>query len=117
MKKQLNTESITNELRQGSVFFRPPLEAPNEKKPVSEPEQPEITKPDPPAAQIRTEKRSKKRTPKLPVKRITKRYSFEFYEDQLIKIKQLVRDAEDRGDRITQSVIVRAALDLYLKNK
>lgn len=125
MKKQLNTEAITNELREGSVFFRPQPTPPPKAKPTKKSDQPPVKITDLPAAKVRTDKRSENRTEKrtvrrsgkLPVKRGTKRYSFEFYEDQLLKIKQLVREAEDRGDRITQSVIVREAMDVYLKNK
>ena len=69
----------------------------------------------------RTEKRSENRTDKalssLPVKRSTKRYSFEFYDDQITRLKQLKRLAEDRGESLTLSSIARDAFDHYLKNK
>jgi len=67
--------------------------------------------------EVRSEKRSEKRTDALPIKRRTKRYSFEFYDDQVMKLRQLKRLAEDRGEGLTLSDMVREALDLYLKNK
>jgi hypothetical protein len=68
-------------------------------------------------SEFRTEKRSENRTPHLPVKRNTKRYSFEFYEDQISRLKHLKRDAEDQGENITLSDIAREAFDLYLKSR
>lgn len=66
----------------------------------------------------RTEIRSEKRTVfPLPIKRRTRRYSFEFYEDQLIKLKQLKYRAEMAGGRLTLSDLAREALDLYLNDK
>jgi len=65
----------------------------------------------------RTENRSEKRTVGLPVKRITKRYSFEFFEDQITQLKQIKYETEMTGERIAMSVIVREALDEYLQNK
>ena len=65
----------------------------------------------------RTIFRSEKRTADLPTKRLTKRYSFEFYEDQLMKLKQLRYQAEMDGKRISLSDIVRQALDDYLQKK
>lgn len=62
----------------------------------------------------RTEKRSEPDLSTLPIKRRTKRYSFEFYDDQIVKLKQLKRQAEDRGESLTLSDIARTALDRYL---
>lgn len=64
--------------------------------------------------EIRTEKRSESELATLPIKRRTKRYSFEFYDDQIVKLKQLKRQAEDRGESLTLSDIARTALDRYL---
>jgi hypothetical protein len=67
-------------------------------------------------SQQRTEKRTVKKTkPQLPIKRQTRRYSFEFYDDQLTRLRQLKIEAEMRGERIVLSVMVRDALDAYLK--
>jgi hypothetical protein len=65
----------------------------------------------------RTEERTDNRTAKLPVKRITKRYSFEFFEDQITHLKQIKYQTEMTGERIAMSVIVREALDEYLRNR
>ena len=51
----------------------------------------------------------------LPLKRRTKRYSFEFYEDQLVKLKQLKIQAEMAGESVSLSEMVRLALDAYLR--
>jgi hypothetical protein len=68
-------------------------------------------------SQNRTDFRTEKRTDDLPAKRRTKRYSFEFYDDQLIKLKHLKYQAEIEGKSISLSEIVRQALDSYLKDR
>ena len=65
----------------------------------------------------RTDYRSEKRSVILPIKRRTKRYSFEFYDDQLVKLKQLKYQAEMAGEQVSQSEMVRQALDAYLQDK
>ena len=65
----------------------------------------------------RAEIRSETRTFGLPIKRKTKRYSFEFYDDQLMKLKQLKYQAEMAGEQVSQSEMVRQALDAYLQDK
>ncbi len=69
----------------------------------------------------RTEKRSEYRTDirtdRLPIKRKTKRYSFEFYDDQLTGLKNLKHRVEAAGENITLSEMVRQAVDTYLKAK
>jgi hypothetical protein len=66
--------------------------------------------------EVRSELRSELRSHKLPIKRRTKRYSFEFYDDQLQQIRQLKIKAEMNGDSLTMSEIVRQAVDEYLSN-
>ena len=68
-------------------------------------------------SEIRTEERTETRTTGLPLKRITKRYSFEFFEDQITRLKQIKYQTEMTGERIAMSVIVREALDEYLHNR
>lgn len=65
----------------------------------------------------RTEPRSESRAVVLPLKRRTKRYSFEFYEDQLVKLKQLKIQAEMAGESLSLSDMARAAMDMYLEGK
>ena len=65
----------------------------------------------------RTENRTEFRPEGLPVKRRTKRYSFEFYEDQLVRLKQLKIQAELAGEGLSLSDMVRSALDDYLDDR
>lgn len=53
----------------------------------------------------------------LSYKRRTKRYSFEFYEDQIFSIKRLIYEAHLTGENISQSDIVRQALDEFLDKR
>lgn len=96
MRKNLDESTIVNELRGQSAFFRPAPQ-PTER------------------TEIRSEKRTEFRTEALPIRRRTKRYSFEFYDDQLTKLKRLKREAEDRGENVTLSDMARAAVDQYLE--
>ena len=65
----------------------------------------------------RTVFRSENRTVSLPLKRRTKRYSFEFYEDQLMRLKQLKLQTEMSGENVALSEMVRTALDEFLRDK
>jgi hypothetical protein len=65
----------------------------------------------------RTEIRSENRTAAIPIRRRTKRYSFEFYEDQIFGLKALKREAEDRGENVTLSDMAREAFDFFLNNR
>ncbi len=67
--------------------------------------------------EFRTENRSEYHSAFFPLKRRSTRYSFEFYEDQIFKLKELKHRAEMSGEKVTLSDIVREALDLYLKDK
>ncbi|MCL4247387.1 MAG: hypothetical protein KJ065_04460 [Anaerolineae bacterium] len=67
--------------------------------------------------EFRTENRSDQRPSFFPLKRRTTRYSFEFYEDQIYKLKELKHRAEMSGEKVTLSDIAREALDEYLKEK
>ncbi len=63
-----------------------------------------------------TENRSEIRSVNLPIKRRTKRYSFEFFDDQIQKIRLIKIQTEMNGETIAMSEIVRQALDQYLNN-
>ena len=65
----------------------------------------------------RTEIRSEKRTPIRTRKRRTIRYSFQFYEDQISKLKQLKYQSEIAGDNLNLYDLAREAFDQYLKDK
>jgi hypothetical protein len=111
MKKKLNTSTVLSELAEESVFFKksPPTKTSGENKPE--------TKRTENRSEIRTEERSEIRSYDLPIKRATKRYSFEFYDDQIIRIKQIKLNTEMAGERISMSEIVRQALDEYFDKR
>lgn len=67
--------------------------------------------------EIRSEFRSEKRSAALPIKRRTKRYSFEFYDDQIQQIRRIKIETEMQGETIAMSEIVRMAIDQYLNNQ
>ena len=66
---------------------------------------------------IRSDKRTENRTVSLPTRRSTRRYSFEFYEDQIVTLKRLKYEAEMAGERLSLSDIVREALEQYLSKQ
>ncbi len=76
-------------------------------------------------SEIRTENRTEEhpeirselRSVKLPIKRRTKRYSYEFYDDQIQQIRLIKIQTEMNGETISMSEIVRQALDQYLNKK
>jgi hypothetical protein len=101
MKKKLNTSGILNELTGKSAFFK-------------RPEQPKSNDRTEKRTQIRTENRSVPDDKVYPTKRLTRRYSFEFYDDQITQIKKIKHELEMQGKRISLSDVVRKALDEYL---
>lgn len=119
MKKTLTNpftgKSENNEVSESAFFKRinPPETSPTTKTQSKR----TVERPN-----VRTSERSNNNTPerpndrtvKLPKHRITKRYSFEFYEDQIISLKKLRFAAEMRGENFSMSEIVRIALDEYL---
>ena len=109
-KKKLNADLIKNELSGQSVFFKRD-DSPINSKNIH----PNINKSSEILPEILTEKRSEKRPVRLPIKRRTKRNSFEFYEDQLDEIKKIKIETELDGASISQSEIVREAIDFYFK--
>ena len=96
MKKNLNTAEIENELKGSSSFFK--SESPSATKSVfSRP----ALKPDKPEVEAVTN-------------RSTRRYSFEFYDDQIKRLKQMKYQSGMNGKTVSMSEIVRDALDDYL---
>ena len=96
-KKPLNKAGVLNELSGQSVFFKQPDETERNTERNTE----------------RTEIRSEERTVDIPIRRRTKRYSFEFYEDQLVRLRQMKIEAEMKGESVFLSQIVRQALDEF----
>ena len=118
-KKDLNPESVINELRGESVFFKPdpepappPITQPQEVKGPAEEPQPETVR-----LSERNSERTEIRSSVLPTKRLSRRYSFEFYDDQITKLKTLKHEAEMRGEKLSLSDIARQAMDDYLRDK
>lgn len=105
MKKKLNNTAIINELKGNSSFFQ-------SKSSVADNEERKILN-----KAERTEIRSEKQKLDLPDKRLTRRYSFEFYDDQINHIKRMKYEAMLQGKTVSMSEIVRHALDRYLKTQ
>jgi hypothetical protein len=103
-KKRPDTESIANELEGASLFFRQP----QAETPAAEERSIE-------RSSVRSENRTEMRTAELPVRRPARRYSFEFYDDQIVEMKRLKHEAEMRGERVSLSDIARQAIDAYLE--
>ena len=141
MKKKLNETVIANELKGGSLFFakrtqKEPsatksdandrtTERPNDRTDGEAngrtPEQANQRTPEP--VNVRTEERSNKRTGERPnakpetvekTNRAIIRHSFQFYQDQLIQLKQLRMQKELQGETCHLSDLVRQALDDFL---
>jgi hypothetical protein len=107
MKKKLDTSGVFSELSGQSAFFKRadnPPSAPQQEIPQSE------------RTEIRPENRSEMRSVRIPIKhkRLTRRYSFEFYDDQITQVKGIKHDLDMAGERVSMSDIVRDALDEYL---
>ena len=108
MNKKLDTAAIQNELSGQSVFFQQSKNMKSKVETNRTENRSEIR------SNERPEQRSEIRSVDLPVKRQTKRYSFEFYEDQIHQIKKIKINAELQGKSIALSEIVRKAIDDYL---
>jgi hypothetical protein len=94
-KKRLDKAGVLNELSGQSVFFQQPVQTERNT--------------------VRKSARSEIRSVDVPVRRRTKRYSFEFYEDQIIRLRQIKIETEMKGESIFLSDIVRQALDEYFE--
>ena len=96
MKKNIDTSEIENELKGSSAFFSRKPSTPSNavfSRPAPEPDKPDT---------------------KAVVNRSTRRYSFEFYDDQIKRLKQMKYQSGMNGKTVSMSEIVRDALDDYL---
>lgn len=125
MTKKLNTAGVLGEMREQSVHFRRPEPAGMEQSPTTPENKAQPAKAEPIETKTerfserkseRTEERTEKRS-ELPVKRLSRRYSFEFYDDQITKLKRLKHAAEMSGQKVSLSDMARQALDDYLQDK
>jgi hypothetical protein len=125
MKKKINEDAITNELRSGSLLFRRPTnEFDDEDGPA-----PELPAPPPVISRTsgdelpqhfgeRTSDRPSVRTGgSFPAKRLLKRHPFEFYQDQLEALHQFALEAQVAGGRGNKSEMVREAVDEYIAKR
>lgn len=113
MSKKLNEETIFNELKQGSSFFRSPEH-------VSPPSSQIIEKQNQ-TNNIRTEHPSvlpDERTSVRKTVRRTVRHPFEIYEDQLDELRRLkAMLVLDGFPSVSMSEMVREALDSFIEKK
>lgn len=113
-RKKLDTSNIVNELQGASIFFQKPPPA----NPVPGSAHPDQgTERNTERTEVRTENRSYPPPIAFPHRRRTTRYSFEFYEDQILRLKNLKHHAEMNGSKLTLSDLAREAIDLYLKDR
>ncbi len=73
---------------------------------VSTPEVPPVPPPESPPA----------RTP-VRIKRTITRYAFEFFQDQVERLKQFSLEEQLRGEKGSMSQMVREALDMYIAKR
>lgn len=128
MKKKLNETTITNELKSGSFFFSPSKEG-KESEILPVPQKPKKLKAE--HANTRTGERANGRTPARVNVRTSKeiihpksqnlskreivRHSFQFYKDQISRLKMLRAHKELLGETSNLSDLVRDAIDAYLE--
>ena len=128
MKKQLNTESVANELRGASAFFRrreepkqqpeaQPAAPPPESELVSRPQEATRAPEPPPATERSSRTGSTPRTPVRPVRRVMKRHPFEIYWDQYEALQRLSIEDRMQGGSGSMSQMVREALDRLIAER
>ena len=122
MKKQLNVDAITNELRGNSAFF-PRLKMEAAAEPVAEqtppgPKPASTSRPVPPVRVV----------PPVPLVRVVRgtpgpkrvmkqRHPFDIYQDQYEALQQLALEERKRGGVGSMSAMVREALDQLITAK
>lgn len=115
MKKPLNEQAITNELRGGSVFFRPPSPS------APLPESPDHADARPPVRSTPPADRSTEMPARADaqsdVRRVINRHAFEIYQDQLETLRRMSLEGQLAGEKISMSEMVREALDTYIDRK
>jgi hypothetical protein len=118
MKKRLNTESISNELKGASLFFRrpqiPSTEVPTTPLPPVQPVEAHSQRV--PAPQAERTLRPP-RSPRTPQRRFMVRHAFEVYQDQVEELRQLALEDRMSGGVGSMSQMVREAVDKLLRDR
>jgi len=118
MKKKLDTDQITNELKGQSLYFEDQskrLAKKSDDKPANARTDERVNARTSERANARTSERTNARTRvRKNVKRIIKRHSYQFYIDQVEDIKSLWISYQARGMDIELSDLAREAFDAYL---
>jgi len=127
MSKKLNTAAVINELRGESAFFRAPAGSSNKAQGGLPPSDvtraaPKQLFPPPLARQVTSPARPSNqpndgttdRTDGRSGRRGTVRHAFEFYGDQICRLKEMRRKALIEDHPFSMSEVVRSALDHYL---
>jgi hypothetical protein len=111
MKKRLNIDTISSELRGNSAFF-PGYSGKGTDEPSAAAREEDVRPTDRPVDQP-----TGRRTDRAVARRIPVRRGFEFYEDQLVTLKKLSLQEQMDGKPGSMSQMVREALDDYLKKR
>ena len=116
-KKQLNTENVLSELTGQSAFFQK-LPTPSSLENSPETPKRELDRPVERSTE-RPNDRSSERFVESPShhQRITRRYSFEAFDDQVRKLKTISMQAGINGDNLSISEMIREAIDGFLKQR
>jgi hypothetical protein len=102
VKKRLNEDSVVNELRQGSAFFR-------------RWEQPAV--PPPPAQSSDSYGAPDRASVRPPGRRVITRHPFEFYQDQIDALREFSLQERLAGNKGNMSEMVREALDDFISRR
>ena len=130
MKKRLDTETITNELKGASLFFQRARQDPAHDSPAPVPppvldssgtnqDSPRhveriVTPPLPEGTPVRG---VPPEPPVRPVRRHVRRHAFDIYDDQLDSLRKLAMTERISGGLGSMSQMVREALDRYIKER
>lgn len=120
MTSKLNEAALANELA-GSTFFRQPqpekpaeVEHLDRSSNAAAPPSPvvadstDVSTPPPPSVRPNGSP---------PVRRVITRYAFEFFQDQIEKLRRISLDQKIQGETGSMSEMVREAIDEYLSRK
>jgi hypothetical protein len=113
MKKSLNTDGITNELRGASLYFAREREEKEQRQVLPKP----IREATPQAAPVPVPPYGVPRTPVPPRRAIRQRQPFDVFEDQYREVKQIAETERFQGLPGSMSRMVREAIDEYLSKR